>query len=491
MTWGNWDRAYSKIERSSLDRFKNRNRLLKSFGQDAIAVYAQLDGTLSSKEIQDAVGLSADSFAAIMEFMVQNGMVSEAGESSESKPEPAVQNPDSSSPYSRAPASRPPSARIPPPSENIEPAYRSVSSASSSAPRQPAYTPPASSLRSSSRTTTIQPPPDPPPDSPDDDSDSSGPSHGSDAIPSAEESLSPLERIIFEKYGQVGVKVYNLIDGERTAEDILHETGLSETKLVEILEFMNEQGIIKLERPARPPPSTAGGAPAYPLPGGFTPPGTRAPPYPPPPGTSPYSPPNPNSPRQSRASDDGVGFKPMVEAGGENPPASDSQVELISPDAVPVDVPVLPPRVSILQRAQMAGTLSMKFGKVGHDLLAHVDGVKDFVDIAVETGLAFEDLDIILGELGKSGLLSFKPLNRIEIRHRYGDDGLAVYKRYGRDGLLVYQMIGKATSLREIAQKSKMDPDRLVDVLIFVHRVLGLDLPLDRDTIFRYIQGKK
>ena len=61
--------------------------------------------------------------------------------------------------------------------------------------------------------------------------------------------LSPVEKIISDKYGDVGLQIYNLIDGRRTAEEVMRETGLTESKLVEILDFMDEKGIIKLDYP--------------------------------------------------------------------------------------------------------------------------------------------------------------------------------------------------------------------------------------------------
>jgi hypothetical protein len=65
-------------------------------------------------------------------------------------------------------------------------------------------------------------------------------SEGSPAAeaPKPEDLLSPLEKIIFNKFGKEGVDVYNLIDGEKTAEQILNETGVSESKLVEILDLV-------------------------------------------------------------------------------------------------------------------------------------------------------------------------------------------------------------------------------------------------------------
>ncbi|MFH1094908.1 MAG: hypothetical protein V1728_01705 [Candidatus Micrarchaeota archaeon] len=399
MSWSDWEGQYSKAEPSPLDGFKNKNRLLKSFGPAAIRAYEAMDGKRSARQVQTNCGLGESEFSQFMEFMLQNGpMVSRSG-------------------------------------------------IISSAPRPRAG--------------------------------------GADPLDAPSPSLSPLEKIIFDKYGSVGVKVYALIDGEKTAEDILNETGLSESKLVEILEFMNEQGIIKLERPAGKTPPPYGAAPGRP----GTPPASRPPlgssssgDYRPGARSAPSLSPDSSS---SRSSGDNVGFKPMVES--ETP---ESQSDVISPDAVPVDVPVMPGKANFWQKARMRGLMSLKFGQRGDELLTHLDGEKDFVELSAETGLTFKDLDIMLGELGRAGMLSFKRLTRAEIRHRYGDDGLAIFKRYGRDGLLIYDLIGKVSSLKEIAKRTRLEAHRAVEIIIFVHQVLGLELPLDKEMIYRYLTSK-
>ena len=68
--------------------------------------------------------------------------------------------------------------------------------------------------------------------------------------------LTPGERKIKAEYGQVGIDVYNLIDGQRTAEEIMKSTGITETKLIEMLDFMEKKGIIKLEHPGTKRAST-------------------------------------------------------------------------------------------------------------------------------------------------------------------------------------------------------------------------------------------
>ena len=114
-----------------------------------------------------------------------------------------------------------------------------------------------------------------------------------------------------------------------------------------------------------------------------------------------------------------------------------------------------------------------------------------FVDLSLATGLSFFDIDAILAYFGKKGFVNFRQLAREEIKKKYGEDGFAIYKRFGREGLLLYEMIGKEASLKDIIIKSRVDPERAIDIFMFIHKVLGLDVPLDRDLIYRQIGLKK
>ena len=60
------------------------------------------------------------------------------------------------------------------------------------------------------------------------------------------ELLSPVERIISGKFGDAGLKVYSLIDGRRTAKEIMKQTKVSESKLLSMVDFMNFQGLVTL-----------------------------------------------------------------------------------------------------------------------------------------------------------------------------------------------------------------------------------------------------
>src|SRR3989338_6450009 len=238
--------------------------------------------------------------------------------------------------------------------------------------------------------------------------------------------LYPLEKILYEKYGMVGVKIYNLIDVEKTAEEILRATGVSEARLVEILEFMDEQGIIKLEKP-----------------------------------------------------------ETAEEAEEEKNEEEEAEKEVTL-----VDVPMME-KLSLSNQAVLLAELAVKFGPTARQLVNLVDGKRDFVELALATGLSFFEVDGVMAYFGKKGFVSFSQLSRDDIKKKYGEDGFAIYKRYGREGLLLYEMIGKEASLRDIISKSRLEPDHAVEIFLFIHKVLGLDLPLDRDEIYRQIGMRK
>ena len=61
--------------------------------------------------------------------------------------------------------------------------------------------------------------------------------------------LNLVENIIRDRYSDLGVRVFNLIDGQRNTEQIMNATGISESKLIEMLGFMEQKNIIKMRYP--------------------------------------------------------------------------------------------------------------------------------------------------------------------------------------------------------------------------------------------------
>ena len=177
------------------------------------------------------------------------------------------------------------------------------------------------------------------------------------------------------------------------------------------------------------------------------------------------------------------------------PPKKDSDIKKeeekeAEQEVTLVDVPNIG-ALSLSQRAVLFTELRVKFGKAARDLMDLVDGKRDFVELALITGLSFFEVDGVMAYFGKKGFVSFRQLSRDDIKKKYGEDGFSIYKRYGREGLLLYEMIGKEATLKDIISKSRLEPDKAVEIFLFIHKVLGLDLPLDRNEIYRQIGMRK
>lgn len=259
--------------------------------------------------------------------------------------------------------------------------------------------------------------------------------------------LSPFEKIVFDKYGKTGLQVYGLIDGERTAEEILNETGISEVKLVEILEFMDKQGIINLEKPA-------------------------------------------SSDTKELASDTGVVDnaalinlpEPLLEEEEAPPPVTPTDVD--TAEVVPIDVPIKQ-QISTVGKISMDAELTFRYGSLGPKLFSAIDNRKDTVHLVLETGLSFDRMDDILAFLGQRGAMLFATLSLDDIRERYGLDGVKIYDNYGREGVLLYELIGRAKNLRDIVSYSRLAPERAAEIFLFIHKILGLEINLDKSALYR------
>lgn len=450
--------------KTSLQVFKDQSLLRRKFGDDAVKLYDRIIGNRTAHELMEELHMPDERFVSILEFMNNNAMVSIVPDHEvRGRDAPLGEPGDEGADGEKTPADEEgqsiPSDGEPaePPQEEGEPEGEPAdSSHEESGPPEGSDEPPAEEEEEKPRARTsrgreIRPEPSPEEE--------------------GESLLSPLEKVLFEKYGDVGVRIYNLIDGEKTAEEILRETGVTEARLVEILEFMDEQGIIKLEKPPEIPVAEK------------------------------------EEETEKSEPDQEPRFKPIVEEEPEETPFSPPKApdkekpksveqkiaeeeEGLDEEIVMVDVPELA-RLSLMQKALLFAELSTKFGKSAKELVELVDGKRDFIDLSLNTGLSFFDIDAIMAYFGKKGLVSFRQLERDEIKKKYGEDGFAIYKRFGRDGLLLYEMIGKEASLKDIIVKSKLDTDRSIEILIFIHRVLGLDVPIDKGLIYRQLGMRK
>jgi len=249
---------------------------------------------------------------------------------------------------------------------------------------------------------------------------------------------TPVEKIIRDKYGDIGIRVYTLIDGQRTAEEIMEETGLSESKLVEILDFLDEQGIIKLEYPKGKPEAVPAEKP-------------------------------------KEAAEE---FAPMVEEEDVDKVA----VQEVSPDFVPVRL-----SISFIKSVQLRAKTMLRHGDIGDKVLAAVDGKSDLIDISMKLNTSLPKLGVVINFLRDEGAITLNQVARNDIRARYGEDGFTIYKKFGKEGLMLYELIGKEMSIKEMADRVTPDKAKVVDMFLFIYEVLGIEMPLNKEALMRQL----
>src|SRR3989338_6899573 len=462
--------------KTSLQVFKDQSILRRKFGDDGVRLYDRILGDKTAHELLEELGMNEEKFVSILEFMNNNGMVSVV-EDAEFESAKSAAGKQGEEKEEWAQESEPALGKEP---EEKEEGLSEKEEVEGKGGKEEGE---GSSEEEEGKTEEDKEKPGPEKSLPDDQGRDEAlrgmrgrkprpPNRAEVPEEEGEPLLSPLEKVLFEKYGDVGVRIYNLIDGEKTAEEILRQTGVTKARLVEILEFMDEQGIIKLEKPPEKEPGE-----------------------------------KPEEEERSAEPEQEPRFKPMIEEEPEEMPFTPPKAlekekpkprkdeimeeeEELEREIVMVDVPELA-KLSLIQKALLFAELSTKFGKSAKDLIEMVDGKRDFIDLSLGTGLSFFDVDAIMAYFGKKGLMSFRQLGREDIKKKYGEDGFAIYKRFGRDGLLLYEMIGKEASLKDIIVKSKLEVDRAIEILIFIHRVLGLDVPIDKGLIYRQLGMRK
>lgn len=475
------DYRITKLEKGPLQRFKNQNLLLKKFGEVGLQIYKAITGKRTTKELRKDLGVDEALFGQVLDYMQSMAMVDlqpvEKRGAKEEIQEKEIE--EKTPPAEIAPEELPPEEETPSPTlEELPPEEELV---------KEEETPPLEEKprKKPSREPEEEKPPfdeaisfedeikpiefeetrfeeekpkkkeEPPPK---EEKEEEKEEEEAPPMPEKPErsDLSPIEKIISDKYGDIGLRVYALIDGQRTAEEIMRDTGLTEAKLVEILDFMDEQGIIKLDYPKAPPPP-----PSQPQVGPMRGPTTRAAPPPP-----------------AQAKKGGVSFTPMLEA--------EEAVEEGGPVPSPLEQPMKAP-LDIVKTVQMKARIMLKYGDKGGRILEQIDGKNDVIDISLKLDMPLYTVLEILNYLMENGMVLMKPLPRLDVRRKYGDDGYAVYKKYGKEGLMLYELIGKELTIKQMADRITTDKAKIIDMFIFIHKVLGIELPIDKDMLAKQL----
>ncbi|MEM3555180.1 MAG: hypothetical protein QXF56_00425 [Candidatus Micrarchaeia archaeon] len=421
----------------AVERYKLEKELADRYGAEGVKVYLLIDGKSSAEEIMKKVGMREDKFLDIINYLGQK----EAFKGEMQKPpELAVKE---------APVPK----EIPPiPLVKTE-EVKEKSSALEMMMVKEAEKPPAPELPKQPEPPKILEPQKTevkPPELPEKKPEVQLPQR----IPQ-----TPLEKKLYERFGEAGLNVYSLIDELKTPRDILNQTKMSEEELVKILEFMNSEGIIKLEKPKE--------AMEKPI--------MKSPPQPPVEKKVPIEPPKP------------------VEKPAElpKPPEKPKPVELPKPAQITFDtneiyIPTLT-GMNLLTKLKTETDILRKYGNEGVKAFSSMNGKRTNVRIVKETKIHPAHLDSLISSLAERGLVKLKQLTPNEIKELYGEEGLVIYNKYKRDGILLYELIDKKATLKDIVKTSGIEPKLAVEIFAFIHKALGLEIPLDKELLYRQL----
>ncbi|MGC8924353.1 MAG: hypothetical protein ACP5KJ_04140, partial [Candidatus Micrarchaeia archaeon] len=245
------------------------------------------------------------------------------------------------------------------------------------------------------------------------------------------EALTENEKLIFEKYGNTGLKIYKLIDGKKTAEEIMLEVNVDEGYIIDFFSFLETRGIIRLERPKKE--------------AGFI-----------------------EEEEEEIEEKKEIKMEPISET------IKKPKKEIIIRDMVPIDVPI-PKKLSLPVRMSIEAKLLAKFGSKSLKVLNKINGESDIIKISIETGIDLNELDEILYSIANSGGCTFATLSEEDINRKYGPEAYKIYKVYGRDGIILYELIGKMDSIRKIVNFSKVDPKKAVEIILNINELLGIE----------------
>jgi len=433
------DYNIKKLEKGPLQRFKNQNLILKKYGEVGLKIYRAITGKRTVAELQKDLDIKKDIFDEVINYLQEAGMVevAPAGEEKKKEKKPAEEVPEEEKVEELAPEEVEEEVEGEEEIEIEEPEIKIEEEAPAEEEEEikPIGIEPIEEEKEPEEEEEAEPE-----EEEEIEEEPEALEFGeAEEEPEEEEGLTPIEKIIKDKYGDIGLQVYTLIDGQKTAEEIMNETGLSESKLIEILDFMDEQGIIKLDYPKAKEKAAA--------------------------------------PAAEEKKEEPSSFGPMME-------------EKEGPNIVtiphPVEIPVKSP-MDIVKSVQMKARVMLKFKDKGGKVFEKIDGKRDVIELALKFDIPLHQLYDMLSYMMENDMIVMKPITRNEVKKRYGDDGYTVYKKYGREGLMLYELIGKDLTIKQMAEKVTKDYPKVIDMFLFIHEVLGIELPLDRDVLARQL----
>jgi DNA-binding Lrp family transcriptional regulator len=518
-------RVLEKKQQGPIDRYMHEKDLSEKYGTDGIKIYLLVDGQKTAEDIMNEIGMEEGRFIELISYMEQNDMVASgeavytpeevlpAKPNEETLPEKPKEELPQEKPKEEFPPEKP--KEEPPPVQFIKTEEFEFKAPKEEFPEKPKEEPPPLPLLKTEdfAVKDEKPPKQELPLEKPKEEQPSIPLLKAEGVIEADEKSSalkalvaagkpeeelkpeaprpkayaklrtpktPMEKKLYNKFGDDGLYAYSMIDEFKTPREILKQTGMSEERLREIIEFMKQEGIIKLEMPIIAPVEPAleekpkPAKPAPPPPKPVTP--YRAPPVtvtlqpkPVPAQAKPAAPPAPPKP---------VVAQPEKPAPKAIKPFPFSKHEICVATAVPL---------KLVNKLRLEAELLRRYRNDGSKVLSLMNGKKVNVKIMKELKMSPVKFDEITSFLLDNSAIKVQCLTPESVRELYGDEGFSIYNKYGREGILLYEFIDKKSSLKDIVKMSGIDPRLAVEIFSFIHKVLGLDIPIDTELLYKQL----
>ncbi len=240
------------------------------------------------------------------------------------------------------------------------------------------------------------------------------------------------EEDVFSKFGEEGLRIYRLIDGKRTIAEIAIEANTTIDKVIRVVKYLQEKESVEIKKPEEVERSRFS-----PLAGGID----------------------------------------EVEGGALEKDKALWVVEKVKRD--------------FILEAKVKLEVALKYGKEGRLVLEALKEGKDVVEIVKETKVPLPIVESVVEMLEKKEkFIERRYLTREEVRRKYGEDSYIIYKKYGKKGVLFYELLGEDLELKKIKELiGEEDNEKVVDMFLFIRQTLGIELPVDRETLLKKLSS--
>ncbi len=139
-------------------------------------------------------------------------------------------------------------------------------------------------------------------------------------------------------------------------------------------------------------------------------------------------------------------------------------------------------------------TFNLKYARDGRRLLEYLEKrpKTNILSLVRLLNIPYPKLKAMLDFLNKEGVLDYFKMKRNDIKQKLGYDSYVIYKKYGVEGVLFYELIGEDKNIRDIARLiGENDPNKVIEIFSFIHKVLGVSIPINKSMLLKQLTSKE